>query len=175
MSDLVDSPVETAPTDIKGLDDILCGGFTRNRLFLVEGVPGSGKTTLALQFLLAGAKAGETVLYVTLSETEEEIRAVAASHGWSLDGVTIRELSPTEADSSPISRTRCSTPRRWSWRRRRGACWMTSSGSNPPARCSTRCPRCGSSPATRCAIAGRFSRSSSSLPTGSARCCCWMT
>ena len=101
MSDLVDNPLETAPTDIKGLDDILGGGFTRNRLFLVEGVPGSGKTTLALQFLLAGVKAGETVLYVTLSETEEEIRAVAASHGWSLDGVTIRELSPTEAELDP--------------------------------------------------------------------------
>ncbi len=101
MSNPVDNPLETAPTDIKGLDDILGGGFTRNRLFLVEGVPGSGKTTLALQFLLAGVKAGETVLYVTLSETEEEIRAVAASHGWSLDGVTIRELSPTEAELDP--------------------------------------------------------------------------
>jgi circadian clock protein KaiC len=101
MTDVVDNPVGTAPTDIDGLDDILSGGFTRNRLFLVEGVPGSGKTTLALQFLIAGARAGETVLYVTLSETEEEIRAVAASHGWSLDGVTIRELSPTEAELEP--------------------------------------------------------------------------
>jgi circadian clock protein KaiC len=101
MSNLVGSPLEAAPTGIQGLDDILSGGFTRNRLFLVEGVPGSGKTTLGLQFLLAGAQAGETVLYVTLSETEEEIRAVAASHGWSLDGVTIRELSPTEAELQP--------------------------------------------------------------------------
>jgi KaiC/GvpD/RAD55 family RecA-like ATPase len=85
-----------ASTGIDGLDDILVGGFTRRRLFLVEGMPGSGKTTLALQFLLAGVRRGETVLYVTLSETEEELRAVAQSHGWTLDGIEIRELTPPE-------------------------------------------------------------------------------
>jgi len=87
-----------ASTGIDGLDDILQGGLTRCRLYLVEGVPGSGKTTLALQYLMAGARRGETVLYVTLSETEEELRSVAESHGWSLDGVTIRELTPPEAE-----------------------------------------------------------------------------
>ena len=81
---------------IDGLDDILLGGFTRNRLFLVEGMPGSGKTTLAMQFLLAGAAAGEPVLYVTLSETADELRAIAESHGWSLDGVRLKELTPSE-------------------------------------------------------------------------------
>jgi len=65
-------------------------------VYLIEGVPGSGKTTLALQFLIAGARAGETVLYITLSETEEELRSVADSHGWQLDGITIRELTPPE-------------------------------------------------------------------------------
>src|SRR3982751_1103926 len=85
-----------AATRIAGLDDILGGGLTPSRLYLVEGMPGSGKTTLAFQFLLEGVRQGERVLYVTLSETEEEIRAVAASHGWSLDGVPIRELVPTE-------------------------------------------------------------------------------
>ncbi len=70
-------------TGIDGLDDVMGGGFERKRLFLVEGVPGSGKTTLALQFLIAAARRGESVLYVTLSETAEELRASARSHGWS--------------------------------------------------------------------------------------------
>jgi circadian clock protein KaiC len=96
MVAMMERPRDAAPTGIDGLDDIMAGGFTRRRLFLVEGVPGSGKTTLALQFLLAGARRGEAVLYVTLSETEEELRAVAASHGWTLEGVTVRELTPPE-------------------------------------------------------------------------------
>jgi circadian clock protein KaiC len=79
-----------------GLDSVLEGGFPANRLYLVEGDPGTGKTTLALKFLLEGAARGEPVLYVTLSETKEEISDVAASHGWSLDGVTLYELIPPE-------------------------------------------------------------------------------
>ena len=82
---------------IPGLDDILNGGLIKDRLYLVEGMPGSGKTTLAFQFLLEGVRLGEPVLYVTLSETAEEIRAVAESHGWSLEGVGIRELIPAES------------------------------------------------------------------------------
>jgi circadian clock protein KaiC len=92
---------ELVSTGIAGIDDILDGGFTHRRLVLVEGVPGSGKTTLALQFLMAGARRGEPVLYITLSETAEELVAVAASHGWSLDGITIRELTPPEAELDP--------------------------------------------------------------------------
>ena len=90
-----------ARTGVPGLDDILTGGLTRRRLYLVEGVPGSGKTTLALQYLMEGAKNGESVLYVTLSETEEELRAVAESHGWNLEGVRIRELIPPEGTLDP--------------------------------------------------------------------------
>lgn len=92
---------QIARTGIAGLDDVLSGGFTRHRLFMIEGDPGSGKTTLALQFLRAGVAAGEPVLYVTLSETEEELRSVAVSHGWTLDGVTIREMSPSEDELEP--------------------------------------------------------------------------
>jgi circadian clock protein KaiC len=90
-----------ASTGIAGLDDITAGGFTRRRLYLVEGEPGSGKTTLALQFLLAGARDGEAVLYVTLSETAAELRMVAQSHGWSLDAITLRELMPAEDTLDP--------------------------------------------------------------------------
>jgi circadian clock protein KaiC len=75
-----------------GLDDILGGGITPNRMYLVEGTPGTGKTTMSLQYLLEGVNQGERGLYVTLSETEEELRAVAASHGWSLDELTLFEL-----------------------------------------------------------------------------------
>jgi circadian clock protein KaiC len=78
------------------LDKVLNGGLPDNRLYLVEGDPGTGKTTLALQFLIEGARRGEAVLYVTLSETKEELMSVAASHGWSLDGINIYELVPPE-------------------------------------------------------------------------------
>ena len=95
------APKTRAAIGVEGLDDILRGGLTPNRLYLLEGVPGSGKTTLALQFLLEGVKRGEPVLYVTLSETEEELREVTASHGWSLEGITIRELVPSEDSLRP--------------------------------------------------------------------------
>jgi len=87
---------DDAATGIAGLDDILDGGLKRDRVFLFEGSPGTGKTTAALSFLLAGAAAGERVLYVTLSETEAELRDTATAHGWSLDGVDIFELAPPE-------------------------------------------------------------------------------
>ena len=96
MSVLAGQTQEIAATEVAGLDDVLGGGFARRRLFLIEGVPGSGKTTLALQFLIAAARRGEPVLYITLSETAEELRAVAVSHGWSLDGITIHESIPGE-------------------------------------------------------------------------------
>lgn len=80
-------------TGISGLDDILGGGLPSNRLYLLEGKPGTGKTTLALEYLLTGANAGEKVLYITLSETRDELQEVADSHGWSLEGINVVELS----------------------------------------------------------------------------------
>jgi circadian clock protein KaiC len=89
---------QKAGAGIWGLDDILSGGFSRGRVFLVEGAPGTGKTTVALQFLLEGAAAGETCLYITLSETERELRDGAASHGWTLGGnISVFELLPPES------------------------------------------------------------------------------
>jgi circadian clock protein KaiC len=86
------APPPIVSTGVAGLDEILGGGLPTNRLYLIDGVPGTGKTTLALQFLLAGARRGERTLYVSLSESREELSAVATSHGWSLDGIEVFEL-----------------------------------------------------------------------------------
>ena len=87
---------ERAPIGVEGIDDILQGGLIRGRLYLLDGAPGAGKTTLALQFLLEGVRSGERCLYVTLSETKEELAAGARSHGWLLDGIEVLELIASE-------------------------------------------------------------------------------
>src|SRR5246127_1719576 len=83
-------------TGIAGLNNVLCGGLTRDRLYLVEGEPGTGKTTLALQFLNEGARHGESVLYITLAETAVELQSVAQSHGWTMNGIHVEEILPNE-------------------------------------------------------------------------------
>jgi circadian clock protein KaiC len=88
-------------TGSDGLDGILGGGFDANRMYLYEGRPGTGKTTIALQFLLKGTLAGERVLYISLSETKRELTVVAKRHGWSLEGVDIFELVPPETTLDP--------------------------------------------------------------------------
>lgn len=95
------APTSRVGTGIPGLDEVLGGGLTPNRLYVVDGMPGSGKTTLGLQFLIDGARRGESVLYVTLSETTDELCDVAASHGWGLDGIAIRELVPSQENLEP--------------------------------------------------------------------------
>ena len=92
MATKAPSAVERCQTGIPGLDDVLGGGLVRDRLYLVDGDPGAGKTTLATEFLREGARRGERGLYITLSETAEELTAGAASHGWTLEGVDIVEL-----------------------------------------------------------------------------------
>lgn len=86
---------------VPGLDEVLNGGFPSHRVHLIQGAPGTGKTTLALQFLLDGARRGERVLYFTLAETAEELRSVASSHGWDISGITLHELAPNEETLRP--------------------------------------------------------------------------
>lgn len=88
-------------TGSAGLDEILGGGIDPERMYLFEGQPGTGKTTLAMQFLLEGVRLGEPALYITLSETERELELVAHRHGWSLDGITVFELVPPETTLDP--------------------------------------------------------------------------
>lgn len=101
------NPTDTArrwiSTGIAELDYLLGGGLTPHHLYLVEGTPGAGKTTLALQFLMEGVRRGERSLYVTLSESRDELQAVARSHGWSLDGVDIYEMTDPASTLEPES------------------------------------------------------------------------
>lgn len=97
----VDPVDQLISTGVPGLDDVLGGGLMPRRLYLIEGTPGAGKTTLALQFLLAGAEKNESVLYVTLSESREELRSVARSHGWNLKGIQMREMLPSQDSLQP--------------------------------------------------------------------------
>ena len=95
------SDLPRVSTGSEGLDNILGGGLDPNRMYLYEGRPGTGKTTIALQFLLRGVRDGERVLYISLSETKRELTVVAQRHGWSLDGVDIFELVPPETTLDP--------------------------------------------------------------------------
>ncbi len=92
--------ISRTSTGVSGLDDILHGGLPSGQMYLLEGNPGTGKTTIALQFILAGARLGEQTLYVTLSESREELESAAESHGWSLADVNIVEFVPQEASLS---------------------------------------------------------------------------
>jgi len=97
MTNIEADTTAQAAFGIQGLDDILAGGLERDRVYLLEGNPGTGKTTAAMSFLMEGVRAGEQTLYVTLSETEAELRATATSHGWDLAGIDIFELVPPES------------------------------------------------------------------------------
>ena len=96
---------ERCPSGVEGLDEVLGGGLPSNGFYLIQGDPGSGKTTLALQFLLEGRRLGENVFYVTLAETRNELLQVARSHGWSLEGVPMLEMTSVEKFLRPEAQT----------------------------------------------------------------------
>lgn len=104
MTESVSGPKALLATGIEGLDHILQGGLLPQRMYLVEGDPGAGKTTLAIQFLAEGARLGECCVFITLSESEDELRASAQSHGWSLEGIKIVEVIASEESLKPDSR-----------------------------------------------------------------------
>lgn len=102
-------------TGIAGLDDILRGGLAKGFLYLIEGNPGAGKTTLALQFLIEGARRGEKGLYISLAESEPELRHVAESHGMTLENVEICKISPLRLPAKRDSNIRYSSRPRLNW------------------------------------------------------------
>ena len=118
------APGRLLETGVAGLDTVLGGGLTPDRVYLLEGTPGAGKTTLAMQFLLAGVRAGEKTLYVTLSESEEELRSIALGHGWDHSAINTLEVVATEdpldtnsqytvfhpSDVEPVSYTHLTLP-----------------------------------------------------------------
>ena len=137
---------DKANSGIPGLDEILGGGFTRGCLFLIEGNPGTGKTTMALRFLLQGAAAGERNLYITLSETKSELLNGAASHGWSLDSnIEVFELQSAEnmldADQQQSLLYSSFIPPNWSWARPSSSFSIPLSALNPIELYSTVCRR----------------------------------
>lgn len=97
---MTDHGAQTTGTGIAGLDDILRGGLPPNRVYLIQGDPGSGKTTLGLQFLLEGVRVGEVPMYISLSESRDEVNSVARSHGWSLDGIHLFEMQVGQQEYS---------------------------------------------------------------------------
>lgn len=104
--------LQRSTTGVTGLDDILSGGFPANRMYLVKGDPGVGKTTLGLQYLLEGARRGETGLYITLSETRQELDEVATSHGWDLSGLHVMDLNVIREHAEDESTNTFSTLRK---------------------------------------------------------------
>jgi circadian clock protein KaiC len=145
-----------AETGVSGLDDVLSGGLIPHRLYLVDGDPGSGKTTLSLQFLFEGLKKGEKCLYITLSETKEELSTGAGSHGWSLDGLEIVELIADAKELNGDTQVTMYHPSEVELSETTKRVLDAVEKMNPAESSSIRSPRCGSWRKTLFAIAVRF-------------------
>ena len=151
--------IRAVSTGCAGLDNILNGGFPRGRLYLIEGDPGAGKTTLALQFMREGVRKGERALYITLSESRADLAHAAQSHGLSLDNIEIVELLPNEDDLLPgaavhrFSSRRSRTQRSHAAHRQRN-----STGASGPAWSLMRSANCACWLKIPCATAARFCR-----------------
>jgi circadian clock protein KaiC len=109
MQDMEITPPTLAATGIEGLDELLLGGLPQQHMYLIQGEAGTGKTTIGMQFLLEGVRAGETALFVSLAETRDDLLEVAASHGWTLDGIDIYEVTAEEA-AQRLARTQTVFP-----------------------------------------------------------------
>ena len=162
-----------AHTSIDGLDDVLGGGLERGRVFLLEGSPGTGKTTIATQFLIAGAAAGERGLYIILSENEDEFRAGAGSHGWDLAESRFSSWYRPRAFLMRSGNKVCSTRPISNLARPPSASLRPTSDQDPTASSSIACQKSDCSPRARCATAGRFSASSTTLPAKARPSSCW--
>lgn len=175
MSQTDHAPETFSATGTVGLDHILNGGFTPNRLYLIEGDPGAGKTTLAICYLLEGAKHGEPGMYLTLSESREEIDAVARSHGWSLDAINTVELVASEDALTPDSQYTMYHPAETELAETTKSILEAVERFKPRRVVIDSLSELRLLAQTRSATAGRFWPSSSSSPGGSVPCCCWTT
>jgi circadian clock protein KaiC len=162
---------DRASTGIEGLDDVLGGGFARGRLHLVQGAPGAGKTTLALQFLLAGAARGESGLLISLSETEEELRASASSHGWSLDPIHAHDVSALKQLASLDFQQSVFQPAEIELTETTQKLLALVEEIKPARVVFDPITSCASWPVTRCGTGARSSRSNRSLRATAAQCC----
>jgi circadian clock protein KaiC len=160
-----------APTGIAGLDDILNGGLALGRHFLLEGSPGTGKTTIALQFLQQGLRSKQQALYITLSETREELIATAVSHGWTFgDELEIFELQPPENILDPDEQQSILYSSDLELGETTQHILATIERVNPSLIYSTAFPKFGCWRRARCGIAVSSSHSSTSLQSAALLC-----
>jgi hypothetical protein len=164
----VNTTEKRTPLGVEGLEDVLQGGLIRGRLYLLDGNPGAGKTTLALQFLLEGVRSGERCLYITLSETREELAAGARSHDWALEGIEVLELIASEEELDGQAEITMYHPGEVELTKTTRRVLEAIERVRPERMVWIRCPSCACWRRVRSAIDVRSSRSSNSSSAASA-------